>query len=457
MPTGLDENFPLDFPQKNQSVDDGDTGEGELNPSPFPLWPLDSDEEIPIVIRLSLKQYTALTTAIDVGAAIAYNEDYIQVYWWWVRNFTGDAMDFCAMVAAAINDCEDVRDAIHGVMQNAIGNVPSVQNAFEEWLLADESIAQYIQSVAQNGVEMTLAQIEQPIYQDCDLDKLWASIVAVVEQMDRNNVDFFELLEVSTNVVERAQQIVSAIPGLGLLPFDEVADFANSIFSDIFENYSAQITTALLNEYECDLFCVARDSGACQLRIDDIFNYFSNRLGANLTIENLFAEAIGFLADGSWSGTQIADFMFLFQVSVVRWIQDFIGFDTLALQQAAQIGALEPSDAWNVICDECPDEEPFVNFSRGSGGGGNWSLMILEFEGNVGLNESVWKMSTVFNGFQWSALAFASAEFEMLEYEVLSGTTEDEVPTVGNTGTSMVAYSNGTGAPAVFRIRVRPA
>jgi len=64
-------------------------------------FPPDNTEQTDIVLKLSLDEYVALATAIDVGRDIAFADDSELIWWIWNRAFRGNAQDF-------VDYCRDI-------------------------------------------------------------------------------------------------------------------------------------------------------------------------------------------------------------------------------------------------------------------------------------------------------------------------------------------------------------
>jgi len=68
----------------------------------------DNDERIPVVLELSLNEYIALASAIDVGMDIAYGANAIYIWWIWIRAMT----NFCETMINCINETPALQDLI---------------------------------------------------------------------------------------------------------------------------------------------------------------------------------------------------------------------------------------------------------------------------------------------------------------------------------------------------------
>lgn len=294
-------------------------------------WTGDSDERVNIVLNLSLNEYIALATCVDVGRDIAYGDNSLYIWWIWVRSLV--SMNLCDDIIACIEDTES------GV-SDAILTITGGQTQTSE--------RQYAQEQRYD----LLGDGNNP---ECDFDEWWGGIDFLVERLNQNNVDALEILEVVTNSSEWVARVVGNITGIDETSVDALLEWASFIQDSIKENYDAQITVEYLETLKCDLFCLASEN--CQLTPDDIFEYFSGRLSSQLTYGNLISQTLDFIVTGVWTGTEIADVMFLSQVAIRaqlgRWFDD-IGFNTLDTD--LRLGFNDANDDWILICDECQSE-----------------------------------------------------------------------------------------------------
>lgn len=264
-----------------------------------------------------------------------------------------------------------------------------VQNALREFIVSDDGITTHIRDTAASGSSLTPTETTMPIVSGCNPDEAWGAVDALIEQMNTNNVDFFQVFETHTNTLERVSQLASAIPAFGLLPFDELILFADNLFLNIYEEYEAVVTTELMNEYKCALFCMVQESADCFISFESMYDYWMQRIEGAFTVESAFAEVIEFLATGSWDGTLIVDFMMTLQLQVINSTNSFLGVRVDNLQIAASIGAMNPSNAWELICDDCAsptwEKTFYINFE----GVGDWVIVAGVWVADQGVQNNV--------------------------------------------------------------------
>lgn len=234
---------------------------------------------------------------------------------------------FKALLIAMINSDIDVQESINNVYKGTDRNVPMPETIRERNLLP-----------------------ENP---DCDLDLLFGQMVSLIENMNLNNLDAFQVVEEATNLGERATLLFSAIPVVETLPIDEAVSYVQNLWTnDLFEAYEANDTTSYREEMECELFCLARDKG-CTLTMDDLIEYFAGRVGASP--EDAFIEVIAYLIAGTWVGTEINDLFYWSQVMFLKYGNAFFKLAGLKpIETYFKLG--EPDDNWMILCDDCPPE-----------------------------------------------------------------------------------------------------
>lgn len=89
-------------------------------PSSIPLsWPFaEHDEQTEIVLRLSLDEYVALASCVDVGSDIAYGSEALRLWWTWTKSFLGENM---------IKDCNDVIDCMADINATQDGRLSALE------------------------------------------------------------------------------------------------------------------------------------------------------------------------------------------------------------------------------------------------------------------------------------------------------------------------------------------
>lgn len=264
---------------------------------------------------------------------------------WRVALNTGVYSDDCEtdMSCDDVADCIETSDAVKEAIAQQIANNPSNQTTVYE--------------TSVYGAPLTPAQRSAPIATppDCDLDVLFAMCTAIIDQIHTNNQDFLEILEAASNPTERARNVISAIPVVGLLPIDEAIEFIDQLVEEIQENYDAQWTTSIRDELRCALFCKAQNEPDCIVTFDMIVSIFEDRLNYYLDPAATAAALVQYFLLSTWAGTTVVDIMSLIQVAFWREASNWLGVNIRTLQIVARLVIDNPDPDWQTLPCECAD------------------------------------------------------------------------------------------------------
>ncbi len=308
--------------------------------------------------RFTDASFTRVLSALCNGAYLTYGDDGRQVVW-----------DFLVNVEFPLPFCAQIIDCIE--------HDGDVQEAMRNQLLGDPAFLQQLQDKLSIGTSLPTGTggTTAPIANECDRNTLWAGCLGVIQQMNRNNNDFLEKMSALTEPTDRVSHLLGLVPVLGSIASD-LLDFVNTLFTGITANYFAEYDTDYENEVTCQLFCLAISN--CPdgyMSFEEIYNIFKDRLEASFTIESALLDVIQYLATGTWSGTQVCDFMFMFQMQAIRSGNKFLTSTLLSLQTMFEVGASVPSSAWIELCTDCPPEptDTCLDFTTGKHG---WDIYL---------------------------------------------------------------------------------
>jgi len=102
----------LSYPLLNPLVVAGDTPNDGTPILPFAWSSLDSDEKVDITLHLSLNEYVALASSVDVGRDIAYGVDTNLIWWIWTRALIEGGTMTCEQIIDCITNDADTRQAL---------------------------------------------------------------------------------------------------------------------------------------------------------------------------------------------------------------------------------------------------------------------------------------------------------------------------------------------------------
>lgn len=300
----------------------------ETGYSPF-YFPADGGST---VFRFTDETFTRVLSALINGAALTYPDTWLQVVW-----------DLLVNVEYPVAICEQIIDCIT--------NDSDTRDALYDWLSTDPRAKSLIQTIIDTG---SSGGTGVGITAD-NLDALFGACTFLIDTMHDAIVDFDELTEVGTNLRERANIILQAIPGFG----DAIAaipEYVDSLFENIIELFDAQYTTTPItgsrDRLRCGLFCLAKLNGRT-LTWEIVQTYFWDLVSFESTIPNLALDFVGFLVTGSWSGQDIVNISFANMATAMRVGSKF-GTQTFPnIQAIMALGLNNPDSDWVTLCVEC--------------------------------------------------------------------------------------------------------
>lgn len=319
------------------------TGDDCEGASPV-VFPEDADEKIDLIFSISLNEFTKLLSSVEKGATLSYPVDDWNVVWTFLRAFECP-MQICEAIINCMMTDQDTRDSIINMLLNSPQFIDSIKD------------------IAGGRQPINPGEIVKPIVEDCDKDVLFGAITRVVDGMNTNNIDAFEIMEEATNDEERAVLLIEAVPILAEFVPAELVDIAQQLVENMQENYDAEWTAALRDEIRMDLLCIAEKE--CKLTVGMIYDYFSNRIGGSLNIATGFLDAARFLAYGDFPGVQVVNFAMMFQAVALRGGSAFFGQTLYSVELQAALGANNPDNDWTLLDPaDCPEDDvPCVEFS----------------------------------------------------------------------------------------------
>jgi len=360
----------------------------------LPAFPEDSDEQITVLFRLSLNQFVALATAIDVGSDIAYGNDGLKVWYLW--QVAVMCASFCEEMALCF---QDENPALMTAVAEAIRNNPTLRLAVSD-AISEEGGA--TPGLPLSETASATNRLPDNVYDeegDCILDNLWGGILYLVQTANRAINDFFEIIESAGNTLETATIVAETIPAAG----DYVAAagaFADQLQENISEGYAAAYTEEYEEQLACEIFCIAKEN--CDLSIDQLIEILNQRLPDPGDFSD-FGLVMARIGSGTYSGAEIADVAFYLYFTALRFGQQFGA--TLGIRPLTDMMSLGAdflsSDNWELLCDcpvECTPSFRIVNPVGFSGGSvsltdnmdGTWTLV-----GTAAFDTSAYRLAFV--------------------------------------------------------------
>lgn len=186
--------------------------------------------------------------------------------------------------------CAMLTQCLQPLFDNVSGQITSLQDLVEQ--------------IQGQVAESTTVQPPQPqTVEGCNLAKAYSGCVAVVEAVNVEIIDVYEVSEAEApdNLQEWSAILLEAIPGLAEFPLDELAEFLQWTFDNQRATYEAAYTATWRDGAACKLFCYVQDD--CELSHEDITAWLTN-------LETEFpgnAAAQVFTRFGKGNGSALAD------------------------------------------------------------------------------------------------------------------------------------------------------
>ena len=308
-----------------------DDGECVALPVSFPE---DPDEEISLLFRISLNEFTRLLSAIEKGATLSYPDNEYDVVWSFLRSFD------CPMPI-----CEEIIECVE--------TDADTKNAVINMLLQDARFVSELAEQFKIGFPVTTTGLVKPLVDNCDEDVLFGSVTYIINSMDNVNVDVLQILEAQSNESEKVAEFWAAIPLLDQIPIADFIEGVQGIMEDFEEGYLAAMTTTYKDELRCALFCQALDEDNCTITLDSLWRFFGARVGTSVSIEGLASSAVEFIVTGNWEGSQLVDIMMYFQIVSWRFGARFVDMRLTSLEMQAALGANNPDHDWVALGCDC--------------------------------------------------------------------------------------------------------
>lgn len=223
----------------------------EIVTEPCEILPLDeqvslSDTGTFLSLKLTLAQFTELYSAIRIGAGIIYPDTFRQIEINFLQMVT--CMTLCEQIIAdCMTDAEFMQALSDALLPYGIGG--------------GGGIGTNVPIPAINNSDVS------GLSPGCSTSEQYGVAYALVDAFHVMATDMFEVIEVLTNDLELAGELIDNIPGLNIV-VGLVVDVGNWVQDTIGENYASSYTVTTHEEIACQIYCFTQ--GTCQITIDDL-------------------------------------------------------------------------------------------------------------------------------------------------------------------------------------------
>lgn len=298
-----------------------------------------------VLIRFTPEQYKWLLSSAITGAYIIYPENPLNA-----------VFPLLECLDMPINDCEQVA--------NCIENNPATREALSDWFRDsdyNEALERALEGLTSPGTGYSPGG-------GCDEDALFGSVTAVFDELNQSAVDFLEILDASTQVVELLSEWGEELVALSIASGGSwavvtgvlavISTVVEQFITDLIQNYQAAFTSELRDELRCEFFCYALNNN-CGYTANDILTWLEPQIAFSADdLLDLISWFFGLTIDIS---RQMVLRMWYLELALYK----FAITNTLASIFAGQTAkdamvrltkvsqAANPDPDWMIICDAC--------------------------------------------------------------------------------------------------------
>lgn len=259
--------FPLGEPIESEYVENPSGAVTITAPDFFPDD--EPDTKIDIHVRMSMSEFTAIASAIDIGRDIGFGERSYELWRTWCKALIGVITVSCEDIA----DCIETNEATQAAIASAISTSETIENSIIQQL-TNNNYAPSGNGGSPTNVTMTSSQQSQNLLPDgfeCDYPQLMAICRQVILEVHGAMMDFFEAVEVNTNLVEAGNILTDGVPVAGTV--NNTTEFADWMIESVTEQYQAAYNQEVEDTLACALFCLAEPE--CNLTYEMILDMYA--------------------------------------------------------------------------------------------------------------------------------------------------------------------------------------
>lgn len=344
---------PTQFPLNRTLVPDAITPDDGTPQNPLTWATNDPDEKVTITMNISLNEFVAIASSVDVGRDIAYGEDAIKIWWIWSRSIR--TMELCEQVAECINENQAVKDAL-GASSGGSGGTDGTGGA------TGGGAGTPIPSAVDDTTNFLSGA-------DCTDDNIFAVAVGIVDFSFAVVEQVYDLIELASQPAEGYAELLDNAPAVASAAPASVLDYIlwiQDTADALWDAFDSQITR---DEIACDLFCLMKDQ-ECELTFDDLFAFFSQGSAipvAGNTISDILLQLVTLNTAELVGRTSLA-----FMYGVLALGAQFGGLRNVGgiLVRVASLWD-ETNNNWQQLCDPC---SPCTLYDFTGGSQDGWTI-----------------------------------------------------------------------------------
>lgn len=281
-----------------------------------------------------------------------------------------------------------VSECLYLTMQD-YGNCMTDCDAILQCVLTNDALRNEITNIAINGVSAQLDSLSNATYEShdlshgqnttCNYDNLFGMVTGLVDLYQNLALDIIEIMTASANNIGRIGDLVEAIPIIGELPFDDIQQFAENFVDDLEQNYQANYTLSLRDEYRCDLFCLAVDNN-CVLTLAMVTDYFATRLQHDFQQLDM-EDVLEYFTQGAFTGVELVHAWHTFVSLLMQYGGIILGLHFERFIKMVAVLWNDPDSDHSILCDCFNEPDYSFDFTSQN----SWTIINI-----TGQNRATW-------------------------------------------------------------------
>jgi len=332
--------------------------------------PDEPDELVDIHVRMSMSQFTAIASSIDIGRDIGYGERSYELWRTWCKSLIG----LCeAMSCEEIADCVESELVTNIELQNSIA-ITVNESGFGNPNQVNPTLTTPLDRNPANVLQ------EEPVGElvDCNLDTLWGGLrYGIVARMDDKCRDMLEDLAIIADTAARLVVFIDIVPVIGDL-VEALAFQVTAVLPTLTAMYNAYSSEETLDELACELFAIVCDE--CRYpTFQEVYDVYNAHTLTGMALNGLtINEVAEWVLDAATGADELAYFTLqIMQLGVFALGATFNGESgTNAINKFVDLGEDFATDNWRILCDTCNDPYSEIAYDFTQSQHGSWVNML---------------------------------------------------------------------------------
>ncbi len=289
--------------------------------------------KLTVLVEYSPTEFQKILDCVLQGAVIIYPNEVRNIWWSFVRQLDCP-MDFCQMVL----DCIETTPAIQQSIASYSNSSSITQTTPEQQTILDTDI------FGNQG--------------PCDEDEIFGMTRQMANFLNQVSMDILEIFVTAFAIPGRIGDIIEAIPGLGVLPYDDLLQALEKIAEQVNDSYVAAYDTQINEDIACDLFCIAKIT--CTLIMEQARDYFQDKVTTALDNTDILHVIEDIIAN-NWIGEQSIYMFHWFILDTIIFGGETLGVDTNRMVTTIATYFNDPDSDWSTLCTSCGWAESWLD------------------------------------------------------------------------------------------------